>query len=214
MLHTREVGGSKPPAPIRLRPARASSGSLPLICKTVFTIGHSTHEPGTFAALLARHDVNVLVDVRRHPGSRRVPWTNPEQIERALPIAYVHALVVRAWEVFHIDARGVADEHRVKPRPWTASASRTRRSRESWARQRLSSRLTFEQPAEHVNSQASVAGRPSSETPCSSVLPRLRRAPPPVRRSGRRRLPWPSEAAGRHGESRSALRRGQAATWR
>ncbi|MBA3509593.1 MAG: DUF488 domain-containing protein, partial [Thermoleophilaceae bacterium] len=89
-LHTREVGGSKPPAPIRLRPARASSGSLPLICKTVFTIGHSTHEPGTFAALLARHDVNVLVDVRRHPGSRRVPWTNPEQIERALPIAYVH----------------------------------------------------------------------------------------------------------------------------
>jgi uncharacterized protein (DUF488 family) len=30
------------------------------------------------------------VDVRRHPGSRRVPWTNSGEIERALPVAYAH----------------------------------------------------------------------------------------------------------------------------
>jgi uncharacterized protein (DUF488 family) len=28
--------------------------------------------------------------VRRHPGSRRVPWTNSGQIERVLPVEYVH----------------------------------------------------------------------------------------------------------------------------
>jgi uncharacterized protein (DUF488 family) len=32
----------------------------------------------------------VLVDVRRHPGSRRVPWTNAGELERTLPIEYVH----------------------------------------------------------------------------------------------------------------------------
>jgi uncharacterized protein (DUF488 family) len=30
------------------------------------------------------------VDVRRHPGSRRVPWTTAGEIERALPLAYNH----------------------------------------------------------------------------------------------------------------------------
>jgi uncharacterized protein (DUF488 family) len=34
--------------------------------------------------------VQLLVDVRRHPGSRRVPWTNPGAIERALPCDYLH----------------------------------------------------------------------------------------------------------------------------
>jgi hypothetical protein len=60
------------------------------IDNTVFTVGHSTHEPATFAGLLVEHDVELLVDVRRYPGSRRVPWTNPGQIESALPIAYFH----------------------------------------------------------------------------------------------------------------------------
>lgn len=57
---------------------------------TVLTIGHSTHDPDTFARLLARHGVEMLVDVRRYPGSRRVPWTNPGEIERVLPTEYVH----------------------------------------------------------------------------------------------------------------------------
>jgi uncharacterized protein (DUF488 family) len=57
---------------------------------TVFTIGHSTHEADAFARLLARHEVQVLADVRRHPGSRRVPWTNAGEIERVLPVDYRH----------------------------------------------------------------------------------------------------------------------------
>lgn len=60
------------------------------IDNTVFTVGHSTHEPATFAGLLVERDVELLVDVRRYPGSRRVPWTNQGQIESALPITYFH----------------------------------------------------------------------------------------------------------------------------
>jgi uncharacterized protein (DUF488 family) len=57
---------------------------------TVFTIGHSTHEADAFARLLARHDVEALADVRRHPGSRRVPWTAAGEIGRVLPVEYRH----------------------------------------------------------------------------------------------------------------------------
>jgi uncharacterized protein (DUF488 family) len=56
----------------------------------VFTVGHSTHEPDAFAELLAAHDVEALADVRRYPGSRRVPWTNPDQIQSHLAATYVH----------------------------------------------------------------------------------------------------------------------------
>ncbi len=57
---------------------------------TVWTIGHSTHEPGEFAQLLTAHRVEVLVDVRRYPGSRRVPWTAADRIERELGVPYEH----------------------------------------------------------------------------------------------------------------------------
>jgi uncharacterized protein (DUF488 family) len=56
----------------------------------ILTIGHSTHEAAEFAGLLAANGVELLIDVRRHPGSRRVPWTNPGAIEAALPVPYVH----------------------------------------------------------------------------------------------------------------------------
>lgn len=38
----------------------------------VFTIGHSTLDAEDFLGLLARHRVGCVVDVRAHPGSRRV----------------------------------------------------------------------------------------------------------------------------------------------
>ena len=63
---------------------------MPPASVPVFTVGHSTHEPEAFADLLARHGVQTLVDVRRHPGSRRVPWTDRGQIARVLPVDYRH----------------------------------------------------------------------------------------------------------------------------
>ena len=40
--------------------------------------------------LLTAFDVEILVDVRRYPGSRRLPWTNASGLERLLPIDYLH----------------------------------------------------------------------------------------------------------------------------
>ena len=40
---------------------------------TVWTIGHSTHTIQEFASLLEQNAIDVVVDVRRFPGSRRLP---------------------------------------------------------------------------------------------------------------------------------------------
>jgi uncharacterized protein (DUF488 family) len=40
---------------------------------TVWTIGHSTRSAEEFRALLAEHAIEAVADVRRFPGSRRVP---------------------------------------------------------------------------------------------------------------------------------------------
>lgn len=50
----------------------------------VLTIGHSTREPGAFLDLLGRHGATDLVDVRRHPGSRRAAWTLPDELAALL----------------------------------------------------------------------------------------------------------------------------------
>jgi len=39
----------------------------------VFTIGHSSHPPGSFLWLLRKHGIQALVDIRSYPGSRRHP---------------------------------------------------------------------------------------------------------------------------------------------
>jgi len=44
----------------------------------IFTIGHSTHEPDAFLALLRRHDITLVADVRTIPRSRRVPHFNAD----------------------------------------------------------------------------------------------------------------------------------------
>jgi uncharacterized protein (DUF488 family) len=61
--------------------------------RAILTIGHSTHEAEDFLGLLERFDVETLADVRRHPGSRRVPWTGSDPLGRLLAtsgIEYVH----------------------------------------------------------------------------------------------------------------------------
>jgi uncharacterized protein (DUF488 family) len=60
----------------------------------IFTIGHSTREADDFVALLRHHGVDLLVDVRRYPGSRRYPHFNREALAERLAadgIAYRHA---------------------------------------------------------------------------------------------------------------------------
>jgi uncharacterized protein (DUF488 family) len=50
---------------------------------SVFTAGHSTHPLDRFLALLARHKVETLVDVRRFPGSRKHPHFGRDNLAAA-----------------------------------------------------------------------------------------------------------------------------------
>jgi uncharacterized protein (DUF488 family) len=56
---------------------------------TIFTIGHSTHSLDQFLALLAQHQVEALVDIRRFPGSRKHPQFNRDSLAAALQKAGV-----------------------------------------------------------------------------------------------------------------------------
>jgi len=59
----------------------------------VYTVGHSTRELVELVGLLRAAGVDLLVDVRRHPGSRRCPQFRKEHLERSLReegIGYCH----------------------------------------------------------------------------------------------------------------------------
>ena len=51
---------------------------------TIYTIGHSDRPFPSFLRLLRAHGIELLVDVRRHPGSRKHPQYNREALAAAL----------------------------------------------------------------------------------------------------------------------------------
>ena len=61
--------------------------------QAIFTVGHSTHTIERFIELLWRHHVGAVGDVRRHPGSQRMPQFNRLEMDEALAgeaIRYIH----------------------------------------------------------------------------------------------------------------------------
>jgi uncharacterized protein (DUF488 family) len=59
----------------------------------IWTVGHSTRSGEEFVEILKAHDVEVLVDVRTFPGSRRYPQFNKGELEGSLnknQIEYKH----------------------------------------------------------------------------------------------------------------------------
>jgi uncharacterized protein (DUF488 family) len=54
---------------------------------TVWTIGHSTRTVEEFIDVLAAHEIEVVVDVRRFPGSRRLPQFGAEALSSSLRAA-------------------------------------------------------------------------------------------------------------------------------
>ncbi len=50
----------------------------------IWTVGHSNQSAADFARLLLAHRVEALADVRRHPGSRRLPHFNEDALRAAL----------------------------------------------------------------------------------------------------------------------------------
>lgn len=59
---------------------------------TLYTIGHSTHLLQEFLAMLESAKINLLVDVRTIPKSRRMPWFNDTELSKTLPQANIHYL--------------------------------------------------------------------------------------------------------------------------
>jgi len=51
---------------------------------TIYTIGHSTRTIEEFIALLNAHRIEILVDIRSFPMSRRLPHFNRENMGRSL----------------------------------------------------------------------------------------------------------------------------------
>ncbi len=61
--------------------------------KTLWTIGHSTRSLEEFLHLLKTFDIELLVDVRHYPGSRKFPQFNKDSMAVTLPkngFEYVH----------------------------------------------------------------------------------------------------------------------------
>src|ERR1051325_10820935 len=61
--------------------------------RTVWTIGHSTRSLEELLALLHSFDIQLVVDIRSYPGSRRYPHFNKESLEISLPknnIQYIY----------------------------------------------------------------------------------------------------------------------------
>ncbi len=64
----------------------------PPVRKRIYTVGHSTRSFEDLVQVLVAHGVEQVVDVRRFPTSRRMPWFNREHLAQALPqrgIVYV-----------------------------------------------------------------------------------------------------------------------------
>ena len=61
--------------------------------KIIWTIGHSTRNFEEFIKLLKSFKIEILVDVRHYPGSRKFPQYNKDNIKDSLPqygIGYLH----------------------------------------------------------------------------------------------------------------------------
>ena len=54
---------------------------------TVWTVGHSTRTAAEFRTVLAAHEIELVADVRRFPGSRRLPHFSARGLERSLATA-------------------------------------------------------------------------------------------------------------------------------
>ncbi len=63
-----------------------------LVVSTVWTLGHSNHEPNGFVNLLHQQDITAVADLRSHPYSRHVPQYGKEELAallKASGISYV-----------------------------------------------------------------------------------------------------------------------------
>jgi len=63
---------------------------------TLYTIGHSTRTLDELVEALQAHSIEMLVDIRAFPMSRRLPQFNRESLEKALPLAGIRYVWMKA----------------------------------------------------------------------------------------------------------------------
>lgn len=63
---------------------------------TVYTIGHSTHLITEFTDLLGKQSIELIVDVRSYPSSRRWPQFNQDNLKASLSIDNIAYLWLKA----------------------------------------------------------------------------------------------------------------------
>jgi len=68
---------------------------------TLYTLGHSRHALGDFIALLEKHAITLVVDVRGQPYSRYNPQFNREPLEQSLRAKGIDY----AWRGDHLSGR-------------------------------------------------------------------------------------------------------------
>ncbi len=77
----------------------------------IWTIGHSTRTIEEFIDLLRQHRIEILVDVRHFPGSRRVPDFNKDALHRAMvaaDIRYEHMVELGGRRPVRPDSHNLA----------------------------------------------------------------------------------------------------------
>ena len=55
----------------------------------MYTVGHSSRTAGEFLSLLRAYEINLLIDVRRYPGSKRHPQFNEGDLKKSLAAATI-----------------------------------------------------------------------------------------------------------------------------
>jgi uncharacterized protein (DUF488 family) len=89
----------------------ADSGLMTTPSLTIWTIGHSTRTIEDFIDLLRAHQIEVLVDVRHFPGSRKFPHFNQGALSDALGAAgirYEHLVELGGRRPVHRDSHNLA----------------------------------------------------------------------------------------------------------
>jgi Uncharacterized conserved protein len=82
--------------------------------KIIYTIGHSTRTQEEFISILKSFKIELLIDIRSFPGSRRYPHFNKENLQQILPgnkIQYQHLLELGGRRKVSKDSKNTAWRH-------------------------------------------------------------------------------------------------------
>ena len=78
---------------------------------TIYTIGHSNHSIDEFLAILRRHDVQTVADVRSTPFSRRNPQFNQESLNTSLQKSRIEYVYMGKELGGHPESSDLYDQH-------------------------------------------------------------------------------------------------------